>query len=78
MWAIAITAIVALPWLLIPCVALLPIFLAIRWYYLQTVRDLKRLEGLGGCRCWVRVSVRINNLTCAFTQIESAYYDNVR
>ncbi len=47
MVAIAITAIVALPWLLIPCVVLLPIFLAIRWYYLLTVRDLKRLEGLG-------------------------------
>ncbi|XP_064396710.1 ATP-binding cassette sub-family C member 4-like isoform X2 [Halichondria panicea] len=47
MWAVVVTAIVGLPWLLIPCVVLLPLFLALRWYYLKTVRDIKRLEGLG-------------------------------
>lgn len=36
-----------LPWLLIPCVILLVLFVGVRWYYLKAARDLKRLEGLG-------------------------------
>ena len=46
-FAIVITAIVALPWLLIPCVILVFLFMGIRWYYLKAARDLKRIEGLG-------------------------------
>ncbi len=45
--AILLTAVVALPWLLIPCVVLFILFVGVRWYYLKAARDLKRLEGVG-------------------------------
>lgn len=43
MGVIAIAAVI-IPWILIPVVPLLGIFLFLRCYFLQTSRDIKRLE----------------------------------
>ena len=40
---------VANPYLLIPLFVFLIVLLFIRWYYVQTSRDVKRLEALGPC-----------------------------
>ena len=48
--AIVVTAITINAWVMIPAFLLLSVFLAIRWYYLKTSRDIKRLEAVGGPR----------------------------
>ena len=45
--AIVITAVTANPYMLIVVVILFIIFISLRWYYLKTARDIKRLEALG-------------------------------
>ena len=45
--ATVIKASVANPYILIAAVALFVSSLALRWYYLKTARDIKRLEALG-------------------------------
>lgn len=45
--SILITAIVAIPWFIIPCVLFIVLFLALRFYYIKTARELKRLEAIG-------------------------------
>ena len=45
--AIVITALIANPYMLIVVVILFIIFISLRWYYLKTARDIKRLEALG-------------------------------
>ncbi|KAK5861056.1 hypothetical protein PBY51_022480 [Eleginops maclovinus] len=40
---IAVAAII-IPWILVPVAPLLAVFLFLRWYFLQTSRDIKRLE----------------------------------
>lgn len=42
-----------IPWILIPVVPLLVVFLYLRRYFLQTSRDVKRLESTSE---WTRVS----------------------
>ena len=79
--AILLTAVTALPWLLIPCTLLMLLLLAIRWYYLATARDLKRLEGLGemilnlgyGILCYSKF-VYLNTLCCTVIQQFSFCY----
>lgn len=45
--AIIITACVSNPWVLIPAVVVMAMFLLLRTYYLKTSRDIKRLEAVG-------------------------------
>lgn len=42
-------ATVIIPWILIPVVPLLAIFLFLRSYFLKTSRDIKRLESTSNC-----------------------------
>ena len=42
-------AVSVLPWILIPVVPLLLVFLYLRRYFLQTSRDIKRLEATSEC-----------------------------
>ena len=46
--AIVVTAVTINAWVVIPAFLLLSVFLAVRWYYLKTSRDIKRLEAVGG------------------------------
>ena len=45
--AIMVTAVVSNYWVLIPAVLVMTIFLALRWYFLKTSREIKRLEAIG-------------------------------
>ena len=45
--AILVTAIGANVWISIPAVILVVVFLLLRWYYLKTSREVKRLEAIG-------------------------------
>ena len=45
--AIMLTASASNFWILISAVVIIIMFLAIRWYYLNTSRDVKRLEAIG-------------------------------
>ena len=45
--AIVVTAVTINAWVVIPAFFLLSVFLAVRWYYLKTSRDIKRLEAVG-------------------------------
>ena len=45
--AIFLTAAVANPWVLFPTLSVLVVMVSMRWYYLKTSRELKRLEALG-------------------------------
>ena len=45
--AIMVTAAVSNYWVLIPAVLVMTIFLALRWYFLKTSREIKRLEAIG-------------------------------
>ena len=45
--AILITAAAANFWVLPPAVVVIVVFLVLRWYYLKTARDVKRLEAIG-------------------------------
>ena len=42
-----ITAAVGNPYILIPAFLIVVGFIALRWYYLKTSRDIKRLEAIG-------------------------------
>ena len=42
-----VTAAVSNYWVLIPAFLVITIFLALRWYYLKTSREVKRLEAIG-------------------------------
>ena len=42
-----VTAAVSNYWVLIPAFLVITIFLALRWYYLKTSREIKRLEAIG-------------------------------
>ena len=42
-----VTAAVSNYWVLIPAVLVMTIFLAFRWYFLKTSREIKRLEAIG-------------------------------
>ena len=42
-----VTAVVSNYWVLIPAVLVMTIFLAFRWYFLKTSREIKRLEAIG-------------------------------
>lgn len=46
-FAIIITAAAANYWILLPAVLVMVVFLVLRWYYLKTARDVKRLEAIG-------------------------------
>ncbi len=46
-FAIIVTASAANYWVLIPAVIVIVVFIVIRWYYLKTSRDVKRLEAIG-------------------------------
>ena len=45
--AIILTAAASNYFLLIPAFLVIIIFLAVRWYYLKTSREVKRLEAIG-------------------------------
>ena len=45
--AIILTASAANPWVLIPAVFVMTAHLILRWYYLKTSREIKRLEAIG-------------------------------
>lgn len=45
---IAVAAVI-IPWILIPVVPLLTVFLFLRCYFLRTSRDIKRLESTSNC-----------------------------
>lgn len=45
--AILITAAAANYWVLPPAAVVIVVFLVLRWYYLKTARDVKRLEAIG-------------------------------
>lgn len=45
-FAIIITAAAANYWILFPAALVMVLFLALRWYYLKTARDVKRLEAI--------------------------------
>lgn len=45
---IAVAAVI-IPWILIPVVPLLAVFLFLRCYFLRTSRDIKRLESTSNC-----------------------------
>ena len=45
--AIMVTTAVSNYWVLIPAFLIITIFLALRWYYLKTSREIKRLEAIG-------------------------------
>ena len=59
--AIVLVGIVANPYILIALVVLLIGFLFIRWYYLKTARDIKRLEALGKLMYVYNLFVLSNN-----------------
>lgn len=42
-------AVVVIPWILIPLVPLLVLFIFLRRYFLDTSRDIKRLESTSKC-----------------------------
>lgn len=42
-------ATVIIPWILVPVVPLLAVFLLLRRYFLRTSRDIKRLESTSNC-----------------------------
>lgn len=42
-------AAVIIPWILVPVVPLLAVFLLLRRYFLRTSRDIKRLESTSNC-----------------------------
>ncbi len=44
---ILITSIVANPWVAIVVAVVMVAFVFVRWYYLKTARDVKRLEAIG-------------------------------
>lgn len=46
-FAIILTAAAANYWILLPAALVMVIFLVLRWYYLKTARDVKRLEAIG-------------------------------
>ena len=48
-FSILIVAGVANYFIFIPVVIVVCVFIAIRWYYLTTAREIKRLEAIGNC-----------------------------
>ena len=42
-----VMAVVSNYWVLIPAILVMTIFLALRWYFLRTSREIKRLEAIG-------------------------------
>lgn len=46
-FAILVTALAANWWTLIPAALVVAALLAIRWYFLKTAREVKRLEAIG-------------------------------
>ncbi len=46
-FTIILTASSSNPWVFIPAVVVMTALLALRWYYLKTSRDVKRLEAIG-------------------------------
>ncbi|XP_019852694.1 PREDICTED: multidrug resistance-associated protein 4-like [Amphimedon queenslandica] len=61
--AIMITASVANPYVLIAVVVLFVSSLALRWYYLKTARDIKRLEALALSPMYSHLSLTIRGLS---------------
>ncbi|XP_019852693.1 PREDICTED: multidrug resistance-associated protein 4-like, partial [Amphimedon queenslandica] len=61
--ATIITASVANPYILIAAVALFVSSLALRWYYLKTARDIKRLEALALSPMYSHLSLTIRGLS---------------
>ena len=59
--AIFLTAAVANPWVIFPTLSALFVMVFIRWYYLKTSRELKRLEALGkkvhGINCLIVIFI---------------------
>ena len=45
--ATLLTAMISIPYMIIVVVALMAVFVGLRWYYIKTARDVKRLEALG-------------------------------
>lgn len=54
--AVLVIASASSAWILIPAVLMVIIFMSLRWYYLQTSRQVKRLEAIGQC---INSSLRI-------------------
>ena len=52
-----LTASVANPYIIVVVAAAIVFTLLLRWYYLKTVRDIKRLEALGQSNCTIIVFV---------------------
>ena len=62
--AIMTTAVVANPYLLIVVFVLMFVFFFLRWYYLQTAREVKRLEAVGNDNYTKRFLVSVVILEC--------------
>ena len=43
---VIITAVIANYWILLPAATVVVAFLALKWYYLKTAREVKRLEAI--------------------------------
>ena len=50
--AIILTAAASNYWVLIPAAIVMVVLLALRWYYLKTSREVKRLEAIGQLGGW--------------------------
>ena len=63
--AVIATAISSNPWVAIPAVVLIISFLAIRWYYLRTSREVKRLEAIGESHGYIN-KMTVPILVCTY------------
>ena len=70
--SVILTTVVALVWLIFPVSVVIVLFVGMRWYYLKTAREVKRLEAIGeGWQLLIYIA--------QYVQIDrtSQYYDDI-
>ena len=45
--SVILTTVIAIVWLIFPVFLVIVLFVGMRWYYLKTAREVKRLEAIG-------------------------------
>ena len=62
--ATIITVMFAIVYMIIVVTLLLVLLVGMRWYYIKTARDVKRLEALGQLRCSLMSCVTVLTVIC--------------